>query len=346
MYTNFWGTVNGVSASKYELGNPDGLRIVVSDFGAALLSCIVPDGCGRQVDLVLACSTPEQLIESGTYFGTTVGRYGNRIKRGRFSLEGKTYALESNEGKNHLHGGRIGFDKRLWAVSRRDHGTISFGLVSPDGEEGFPGTLVAQATYRLDGNSLSYELLATVDRPCPVNLLNHSYWNLAGKGDILDHSFQFRADYYTPADDELMLTGEIASVEGTPFDFRIPRTARERYSEIDNQGAGRLSGAPGGYDHNLVLAGQPGEMRQVARIFEPKSGRAVTVATTEPGLHFYTGGYLGGVPNREGGSYPPYAGFTLETQKFPDSPNLGHFPSSILKPGELYRHATELTFEY
>jgi aldose 1-epimerase len=341
-----WGLVGDSQVHRYGLASAGGLSITVSDLGATMLSCVLPDSMHGGIDVVLGCGTVEQHLNSGTYFGATVGRFGNRIRRGHFTLNGRSYGLSRNEGDNHLHGGTIGFDKRIWTVGHRDAESISFVLVSDDDDEGYPGTLIARSTYSVAGNVLRYELIASADAPTPVNLLNHSYWNLAGNGEVLDHLFQFEADYYTPCDDELMLTGEIASVASTPFDFRTARSAREGVKQIHNGGAGRVSGESGGYDHNLVLNGYDGELRHVARISDPGSGRSVAVATTEPGLHFYTGGYLGGVPDRRGGRYSAFAGFTLETQRFPDSPNMGHFPSCILAPGQVYRHITELTFGY
>jgi aldose 1-epimerase len=343
---SIWGVVDGQPARRYTLGDPAaGLRISLSDFGASLLTCEMPDGKGGLVDVVLGCDDPKQVLEAGCYFGATVGRYGNRIRRGHFSLDGHNHELERNEGANHLHGGFGAYDRRFWSVALQGPNAISFGLVSADGDGGYPGTLVAQSRYSVSGNTLTYELLATVDKASPVNLLNHAYWNLGDGGDVLDHFYQFDAEFYTPADSvELMLTGAIELVRGTPFDFLTPQPARARFQQIANSGAGRIDGGFGGYDHNLVLDGYGNGLRRVGKIVDRASGRFVEIATTEPGIHFYTGGYLGGVPRKGGGTYGAFAGFTLETQKFPDSPNIRHFPSATLRPGELYRHVTSLTF--
>jgi aldose 1-epimerase len=341
-----WGEHAGESVRLFTLSNNNGVTAKVSNLGATLQSLAVPDASGRAADIVLGFDTPQEYLGAGTYFGATVGRYGNRIRRGRFTQDGREYVLGCNEGANHLHGGFVGYDKRVWATNGGDGKSIRFGLVSPAGDEGYPGTLVVQTTYSLnDDNELTIEMTGSVSEPSPVNLVHHSYFNLAGSGDVLGHEVEIAADFYTPADAELMPTGEIAPVGGTPFDFTRAKTiGRDIDKVVGNAGAGRLADGQGGYDHNWVLRGEGGRMREVVRARDPVSGRGFVLSTTEPGVHFYTGGYLAGVRGKGGTVYPKYAGFTLETQKFPDSPNIPHFPTSRVDPGAIYRHVMRFKF--
>jgi aldose 1-epimerase len=337
----------GREAQLFRLGAPGGLRIAVSDLGATLVNCLVPNRKDGDIDLVLGHDTAGDYLASGSYLGKTVGRYANRIRDGRFAVDGQDHTLARNEGQNHLHGGERGFDKRIWTASWDDDGNwIEFALIAPDGEEGYPGTMVARTLYRLEGDALRIEMSAVVDRPCPVNLIHHAYWNLAGAGTILDHEMELNADFYTPCDEALLPTGEIRSVTGTPFDFRQPKAIGRDLARIGNVDPDRAGGAPGGYDHNFVVNGYDGAVRFVAAARDPLSGRSLRLSSTEPGLQFYTGGYLEGETGRGGASYPAFAGFCLETQHFPDSPNIGHFPSTILRPGTLYRHLMVLEFGY
>lgn len=341
-----WGEVDGAPVRLFTLSNSRGMVARVSDFGATLQSLVLPDRKGEPADIVLGFDRPEAYPVAGTYFGATVGRYGNRIRRGRFTLGGKDYALACNEGENHLHGGDHSYDKRLWSATPADDGTsVAFGLVSPDGDEGYPGTLVAESRYALnDANELTIEITASVSAPSPVNFVHHSYFNLAGTGSIVDQEISIAADHFTPVDAALMPTGEIAAVRGTPFDFTAMKRIGADIDVVENAGAGRLDGGSGGFDHNWVLRGEGGRLRDVVTARDPASGRGFVLATTEPGVHFYTGGYLGGIRGKGGVTYPRFAGFTLETQKFPDSPNIPHFPSATVLPGSLYHHVMQFRF--
>jgi aldose 1-epimerase len=330
--------------SVYTLKNANGMELRVLNYGGIILSLKVPDRAGRSGDVVLGYDSLADYERSSPYFGAIIGRYGNRIARGRFTLDGKSYTLATNNGPNHLHGGVRGFDKVVWDVAPFERGDtvgLVFRYTSPDGEEGYPGTLQAMVTYTLtDRNELIFDYHATTDRATPVNLTQHSYFNLAGdgRGDILGHVVTLNADRFTPVDATLIPTGEIKSVDGTPFDFRMPTAIGARIAHDDAQlRFGR------GYDHNFVL--NKGSDTLAARVYEPSSGRVMEISTTEPGLQFYSGNFLDGtLHGKQGVVYRHRYGFAMETQHYPDSPNKPAFPSTILRPGEQYRSRTTYRF--
>jgi aldose 1-epimerase len=348
-----FGTTDwGDAVSVYTLKNAHGMEVRATDYGGIILSLRVADRDGRFDDVVLGYDSLKDYVRASPYFGAIIGRYGNRIAGGRFSLDGQTYTLARNNGPNHLHGGLRGFDKVVWAVEpfeSRDGVGLVFRYASPDGEEGYPGILRAQVTYTLtDRNELIFDYHATTDRATPVNLTQHSYFNLAGdgKGDILGHAVTLNADHFTPVDSTLIPTGEIKSVGGTPFDFRTATPIGARIDRDDEQlRYGR------GYDHNFVLnkggkggkggtggTGGTGDPTLAARVYEPGSGRVMEIYTTEPGLQFYSGNFLDGtLRGKNGVVYRHRYGFAMETQHFPDTPNQPAFPSAILRPGEEYR---------
>jgi aldose 1-epimerase len=338
---------DGTDVGLFTLNNARGLEVRAIAYGAIILSVRAPDRRGRLDDVVLGCDDLEGYLTRSRYFGAVVGRYGNRIAHGRFTLDGRTFQLATNNGPNHLHGGVKGFDKVVWLAQPHaldGHTAVAFSYTSPDGEEAYPGTLNARVSYALtERNELVVEYEATTDKPTLVNLTQHSYFNLAGegRGDILQHVLSLEADRFTPVDDTSIPTGELAPVAGTPFDFRQPTAIGAR---IDADHEQLRRGA--GYDHNFVLRDGPvpGGLRHAARVFEPASGRTLDVATTEPGVQFYAGTHLGGQIGKHGHPYGPRTAFCLETQHFPDSPNHPHFPSTILRPGATYRSKTVFTF--
>jgi len=344
----FGTTDRGESVSAYTLKNANGMEARVLDYGGIIVSLRVPDRHGRFDDVVLGYDSLPAYLRASPYFGAIIGRYGNRIAHGRFTLDGKTYTLAKNNGPNHLHGGLKGFDKVVWDVAPFEH-PDSVGLVlryiSRDGEEGYPGTLRTTVTYTLtSANELIFDYSATTDRATPVNLTQHSYFNLAGdgKGDILGHVVTLNADRFTPVDSTLIPTGELKSVAGTPFDFRTPTPIGARIDQDDVQ----LRYGPG-YDHNFVLnkAGDAHDATFAARVYEPASGRVMEIYTTEPGLQFYSGNFLDGTLHGKGGVvYRRRYGFAMETQHYPDSPNKPTFPSTTLRPGESYHSRTIYKF--
>ncbi|MGE0237074.1 MAG: aldose epimerase family protein [Parvibaculaceae bacterium] len=343
-----WGTLDGQDISTFTIRNAHGASLVLSDYGATAVQMNIPSPSGAIADVILGFDTLAAYRGTPTYFGATVGRFGNRIRRGRFALDGKTCAVSCNEGENSLHGGVTGFDKRKWAARFDPTGnSVTFSLTSPDGDQGFPGTLTATSQYTLTNDGiLRIDLRAATDRPTVCNMVHHSYFNLAGheSGTVLDQELQIHADFYTPVDDELIITGEVVKVAGTPFDFRKPRPIGAAIDQVANAGAGRVQGS-GGYDHNWCLAGEPGRLRPVLTARDPASGRGFELWTTEPGVHLYTGGYLDASVIGKGETpYRKFAGFTLETQKFPDGPNLSHVPQSRLDPGDNYHHVMEFRF--
>lgn len=345
-----FGTLpGGEQASVYTLTNASGMTVRVTDYGGIILSIDAPDREGDVQDVTLGFDTLDGYLGESPYFGALIGRYGNRIARGRFSLDGQDYMLAVNNGPNALHGGEKGFDKVLWHAEPFQTDTTSgvvFTRTSPDMEEGYPGNLDVRVTYTLtDANALVFDYTATTDKATPVNLTQHTYFNLAGPGhDILGHELTLNADRFTPVDETLIPTGELRAVEGTPFDFRTPHAIGERIGADDAQ-----LRFGGGYDHNFVLnAG--GEvygdsLRFAARLHDPSSGRVMEVFTTEPGIQFYSGNFLDGtLTGKDGQVYAYRTGLALETQHFPDSPNQSAFPSTILRPGETYRSRTAYVF--
>ena len=329
---------DGKSVEAFTLTNAKGMEVRAITYGGIITSIRVPDRSGAVGDVVLGFDALESYLKGHPFFGPIVGRYGNRIARGQFTLDGHTYKLATNNGPNHLHGGIVGFDKAVWSAQPLSAGIgVVFTHTSPDGDEGYPGTLKVRVTYTLtERNELMVDYRASTDKATPVNLTQHSYFNLAGSGDILSHELAVQADRYTPVDSTLIPTGELASVEGTPFDFRKPMAIGARIEQPHEQ----LKFGQG-YDHNFVLNGSG--MRPVVRVTDPKSGRTLDVATTEPGLQFYTANYLDGTLKGKGGQvYNRRAGFCLETQHYPDSPNKPKFPSTIVKPGEEYSSTTTI----
>jgi len=338
----------GTPVDEVTLKNRRGVELHAISYGGIITSLKVPDRAGKPGDIVLGFDKPESYWADPPppFFGAIVGRYGNRIGKGKFTLDGKPYSLATNNGVNHLHGGNKGFDKVLWAIATKDAPEGSqaiFSRTSKDGEEGYPGNLQVRVTYTLtEKNELIVDYHATTDKATPVNLTQHSYFNLAGEGsgDILGHQLTIDADRYTPVDDTLIPTGELAPVQGTPFDFRQPTAIGAR---IDQDNPQLKNGK--GYDHNWVLTRKGTGLQHAARLTDPKSGRTMDVATTEPGLQFYSGNFLDGTIKGKGGHvYAHRSGLCLETQHFPDSPNKPKFPSTILQPGKAYESRTVFTF--
>jgi aldose 1-epimerase len=341
----FGVTPDGIVVDRYVLSNASGIEVAVLTYGGIVQQLWAPDRDGRQANVVLGLATlDDYLAHGGHYFGAIVGRYANRIARGRFTLDGVAYELPLNDGPNSLHGGTAGFDKRVWqaAVRSPTGGSVRLELryTSPDGEMGYPGTLCVEVAYTLSNDdSLRIDYRATTDKPTIVNLTSHPYWNLAGEGAgaIDEHVLMVDADFYTPVDSTRIPTGEIARVAGTPFDFRQPTPIGARLRD----GSPQLAIARG-YDHNFVLS-RPSWTSPVlaARVFEPTSGRALEIRTTEPGIQLYSGNFLDGTfRGTSGKAYNQGDGFVLETQRFPDSPNHASFPSSVLRPGELLASTT------
>jgi aldose 1-epimerase len=345
-----FGQLDGNRYSLFTIRNSTGSSLAVTDFGATAVQMNMPSSSGQLADVILGFDTVGAYRDSQTYFSATVGRFANRIRGGKFTLDGKDYQVSCNEGLNSLHGGRNGYDKRKWAAAFDPAGsTVTFSLTSPDGDEGFPGELKLTSAYTLtEDDRVRIDMRATTDKSTLCNITHHSYFNLAGhaSGTILDQELQLYSDFYTPVDDELIITGEVLKVAGTPFNFREPRPIGSQIAKLPrNAGAGRIDDGIGGYDHNWCLRGEPGRLRPVAKVRDPASGRGFELSTTEPGVHFYTGGYLNAsVVGKGGKPYCKFGGFTLETQRFPDGPNLSHVPQSRLNPGEPYHHVFELRF--
>ena len=336
-----WGmTPEGQPVELYTLTNAKGSEARILTYGGVVVSLKVPDRSGALGDVVAGFDNLEGYLTPPPYFGALIGRYGNRIGGGQFSLDGMVYHLAKNDGANHLHGGVRGFDKRLWSAKQLSPQSLELSYLSKDGEEGYPGNLSANVTYTLtDAQELRIDYLATTDKETVVNLTNHSYFNLAGEGDILAHQVMIHADRYTPVDKGLIPTGELKSVAGTPFDFQMAKAIGERIEQKDEQ---LMFGH--GYDHNWVLNRTGSGLETAAKVTDPKSGRVMEVLTTEPGLQFYTGNFLDGTLKGKGRVYTRRSAFCMETQHFPDSPNKPAFPSTVLKPGETYRTTTVYRF--
>ena len=330
---------DGRAVPVFTLTGTGGAEVRVMAYGAIVVSGRVPDRTGALDDVVLGYDTLDGYLRDRCFMGSVVGRYANRIRGGRFPLDGREVVLETNDGPNHLHGGHDGFHRRLWTAEPVADDAVRLGLVSADGDGGYPGRLDVSVTYTLSpGNELSVDYLATSDRATPVNLTQHSYFNLAGAGTVLDHLLAIDADAFTPVDETLIPTGERAPVAGTPFDFTRPTAIGARIGDAHPQ---LLHGH--GYDHNFVLRG--GGLAPAARLADPRSGRVLDVRTTEPGLHFYSGNFLTAEPRGKGGrAYALHDGLCLETQHFPDSPNRPDFPSTIVRPGEPLRSRTVFAF--
>ncbi len=335
-----WGIANGQPVDIYSLKDPD-ISVRITTFGARIVSIDAPDRKGDMADVVLGYDNLAQYAADKTYFGSIVGRYGNRIAKGTFAIDGRTSHIPLNNGANALHGGPQGFSSKVWTGRELPNG-VEMTLVSPDGDMGFPGTLTAHVRYTLEGQSLRLDYSATTTKPTVVNLTNHSYFNLAGngRGTILNEVLTLNADHYTPIDAGLIPTGQLAPVEGTPFDFRKPTPIGARIEEPNEQ----LKFA-GGYDHNFVLNSKGPGLHLAARVDDPDSGRTLAVTTTEPGVQFYSGNFLAGkVTGMFGVAYAKHAALVLETQHFPDSPNEPGFPSTVLRPGQTMRSTTIFTF--
>jgi len=342
----FGKTKDGEAVDLYVLSNANGMEVAITNHGGTVVSIKAPDRNGKFADVVLGFDNFDGYLNNTPFFGALVGRYGNRIANGLFTLDGHEYHLAQNDGRNTLHGGLKGFDKRVWSakdVSKTGVPAIELTYVSKDGEEGYPGDLTATVTYTLTArNELRIDYGATTDKPTVLNLTNHSYFNLAGEGngDILSHIMTIHADRFTPVDAGLIPTGELQSVAGTPFDFRKPTPIGARIDQSYEQ----LS-LGHGYDHNFVLNGKSGELNVAAHVSEPKSGRVLEVLTTQPGVQFYTGNFLDGTVHGKGGkAYGRRSGFCLETQHFPDSPNQPKFPTAVLRPGEHFQSTTVFRF--
>jgi aldose 1-epimerase len=337
--TKPFGEVEGKPVTLYTLTNKNGMSVGIMNYGATVVDLVVPDRQGKLGDIALGFDSVEPYLKQTAYLGATIGRYGNRIASGSFSLNGKTYQLPKNNGPNSLHGGANGFDKQMWKATQLqgEPPSIEFTRTSPDGEEGYPGKLNVKVTFTVtEKNELRIAYEATADKPTIVNLTNHTYFNLAGAGNgtILGQMLTLHADAFTPVDATLIPTGEIKKVAGTPWDFESPKPIGK-----DLQAVG---GNPVGYDHNFVLEKNASI---AAEVFDPSSGRVMKVETDQPGIQFYTGNFLDGTLTGKGGkSYPQYAAFCLETQHYPDSPNRPNFPSTVLKPGETYKTWTVYAF--
>ena len=336
----FGSTGEGEDVFLFTLTNTHGMVVKLINYGGIVVSLEAPDREGNIADVALGYETLEEYLDETPYFGALVGRYGNRISEGKFTLAGKDYHLAVNDGPNHLHGGTKGFDKVVWdavEVESEEGVAVKLTYLSPDGQEGYPGNLRCTIIYTLtDQNELKIEYKAHTDQATVINLTHHSYFNLSGhhSGDILSHWLQLHAGSFTPVDAGLIPTGEIMGVAGTPLDFTGPQAIGARIGEIE-----------GGYDHNFVLDSQEGSLVLAARLTEPVSGRVMEVYTTEPAIQFYSGNFLDGTLTGKGGAvYQKHAGLCLETQHYPDSPNKPQFPSTVLHPGDAYSHLTIYKF--
>ncbi len=335
-----WGTADGKPVELYTLTDSD-LTVRITNYGAHIVSVEAPDRTGKRADVVLGYrDLAGYQADPKTYMGSVVGRYGNRIAKGTFTLEGATYHIPANDHGNALHGGTTGFDRKVW-TGQKTADSVELTLVSPDGDMGFPGQLTAHVRYTLTGKSLRIEYSATTTKPTVLNLTNHSYFNLSGEGsgDVLNEKITIAGDRITPVNSTLIPTGQLAPVAGTPFDLRQPTAIGAHINDANDQ----LKIA-GGYDHNFVLNGGAG-LHLAAKVVDPASGRTLTVTTTEPGVQFYSGNFLdGSLHGASGAAYAKHAGFCLETQHFPDSPNQRQFPSTELKPGQTMHSETVFTF--
>lgn len=343
-----WGHApDGSPVEIYTLTNSSGMIVKVTNYGATITEIHVPDRSGNFADVALGFDSLDGYTGGKSpYFGCTAGRYANRIAKGKFAIDGKEYTLATNNGPNHLHGGKKGFDKVTWIPVSNTHKagdtTVTLKYVSKDGEEGYPGNLTSTVAFTLtEENEIKIDYRATTDKATPINLTNHTYFNLAGAAQkdvptVLDHELMLKCDKYTPVDDTQIPTGELKSVEGTPMDFRKSTAIGKRIAQV-----------PGGYDHNYCInGGGKGKVVSAGRVLEPKSGRVVEFQTDQPGLQLYTGNFLNGtITNGKGGAtYDMHDGFCLETQHYPDSPNQPAFPSTILKPGGEYKSTTVYRF--
>lgn len=340
-----FGTLpDGRAVKLYTLRNSKGMEARISSYGGLVISLTAPDRNGKYEDVTLGYDNLEGYLKETPYFGALIGRYGNRIAKGHFTLDGKTYTLAINDPPNSLHGGKVGFDKVLWNARPFQSGigpAVELTYVSKDGEEGYPGNLKVKVVITLtENNSLRFDYTATTDKATVVNLTHHGYFNLAGGGDVLGYKVQILADKFTPVDQTLIPTGELKPVDGTPFDFRKPTAIGARIGQDDQQ----LKFGHG-YDHNWVINKPFGELGVIARVYEPKTGRVMEVSSTEPGLQFYTGNFLDGKITGKGGRvYNHRNAFCMEPQHYPDSPNQPKFPSVVLRPGQTYKNTIIYSF--
>lgn len=337
----FGKLADGQAVDLYTLTNANGMVVKITNYGGIITHWMAPDKDGQMADVVLGFDSLDAYVANNPFFGALVGRYGNRIAKGSFTLDGQTYPLVTNNGPNHLHGGTKGFDKMLWKAEEvKDGSSVGLALTytSKDMEEGYPGTLDVKVTYTLtDDGELKIDYDATTDKPTIVNLTNHSYFNLTGlKRDVLEHEISIDSDSLVEVDGTLIPTGKLIPVEGTPFDFRTARPIGER---IDDMADAQIKNG-GGYDHCWVVQGGDGSLKKIATVYEPTSGRVMEVSTTEPGVQFYTGNFLNGKVSGKGVTYTKRMGFCLETEHFPDSPNQSQFPTVVLRPGEKYHTTT------
>lgn len=337
---------SGQKINSYRLANSNGMAVTIINFGAAVVKIEVPDRLGKIEDVILGYENLNQYVNDTSYLGAIVGRFGNRINKGHFSLDGKEFQLSTNESENHLHGGINGFNKAVWVpriVEHHNSYAVEFDYISPDGEEGYPGTATIKVTYVLtQENSLQINYTAASNKPTIINPTSHCYFNLTGspQNTILNHELMINADKFTPIDNSLITTGELKNVQNTPMDFRISKKIGDHIDENDEQLSKGL-----GYDHNWVLNDYNGNVQKAASVYEPNSGRFMQVFTDQPGLQFYSGNYLNEkIKGKYGINYKPRTGFCLECQHFPDSPNKKNFPSTILRPGEIYKQTTIYNF--
>ncbi|HXQ69888.1 MAG TPA: aldose epimerase family protein [Pyrinomonadaceae bacterium] len=345
--TSFGKTADGQNVQIYTLRNRHGMEARITNYGGIVVSLTAPGGDGKFEDVVLGYNDLDSYMNPPfPYFGAIIGRYGNRIAKGRFTLNGVEYKLAVNNGENHLHGGLKGFDKVIWGAQQRNTAAgpaLLLNYVSKDGEEGYPGNLRVTVTYTLtNNNELKIQYTASTDKDTVINLTHHSYFNLAGEGngDILDHYVMLKAQRFVPTDAGSIPTGQLKNVAGTPFDFRRRETIGHRIDQDDQQ-----LKFGNGYDHTWVIDGRAGVLRMAASVYEATSGRIMEVWTTEPGVQFYTGNFLDGSrPGKSGKPYPRRSGFCLETQHYPDSPNRPNFPTTTLRKGATYRSTTVYRF--
>jgi aldose 1-epimerase len=342
---NLYGTVQGEPVEAVTLA-AGSLRATLITFGARLTELWVPGRDGTLADVVLGFDTLPEYEATETYFGATCGRYGNRIRKGRFALDGVVHQVDCNEHDNHLHGGVGGFDRKVWSIADLTDTSVVFTAVSAAGEMGFLGRANLRTTYSLTKTGLSVVMEADTDAPTLMNMVHHSYFNMAGQGsgNVLGQMIRLNAPFYTPVDDELLATGEVLAVKGTAFDFTTAKPIGRDIAALPGVGA-EIFGEGGGYDHNWCLSDAGCQLRVAATAWDPVTGRKMVLTTTEPGVQFYTGGYLSSAHRgKAGATLCKYAGFTLETQKFPDAPNFAHFPQCRLNPGETYRQEMHFRF--
>jgi aldose 1-epimerase len=334
-------TADGIAVDVYTISS-EALQVKIITYGSRVIAIEAPDKAGHRDNVVLGYKDIAGYQADKSYFGALVGRYANRIAKGKFSINGESYQTPINNGENSLHGGTLSFAQKLWTAQEIPNG-VAMTLISPDGDMGYPGALTVTATYTLDGTAFHVDIKAVTDKETVLNLTNHSYFNLSGEGNgtVVHNVVQIEANQYVPVNDTQIPIGEFAVVEGTPFDFRMPHVVGER---IDTPGDHQLE-LGGGYDHTLVVRGVPGTLREAATVVDTHSGRTLTVSTTQPGVHFYTGNSLPGTyAGSNGKLIERRAGLCLETQHFADTPNHPSFPSTTLKPGETFHETTVFTF--